>query len=493
MLFVSIPGPSFAQAVQQVQNAEMCADGAELRLDLFENLDLEQIRRLLEKSKLPMIFTLRRKDQGGRFVGPEETRFSWLEKLCSLKPAYVDLEWDIPMLFIKQLHTKFPAIKFISSYHNFTIIPDLEEVFVKMRSPHVRFYKIAIPASSTIDALKLLSFAKAKNAENLQVIGIAMGEKGQITRILGPIFGSPIEYCSTNQNEPTAPGQMTAEEMSAIYHHRSLNVQSSILGLIGDPINQSIGHLAHNAVIGNLKKNAVYVKLALKKEELASFFSYAKKMPFLGLSVTMPLKDAVLPFLDTIDDDARSIGAVNTLCFEKGKIAGFNTDGAGALDAIEQKLLVQGKKVVILGAGGAAKAIIHEAIKRRAHVCILNRTAKKAQSLADLMGCDGGGLDLMPDLYERGYDILIKCTPDDLPIEPRWILPGCLVMDIVYLPKETPFLLQAASKGCQLVFGYEMYVNQAALQCIIWYGNKIDRDQVKDAIAKKALDSLETP
>ncbi|MDP1880011.1 MAG: shikimate dehydrogenase, partial [Parachlamydiaceae bacterium] len=189
-----------------------------------------------------------------------------------------------------------------------------------------------------------------------------------------------------------------------------------------------------------------------------------------GASVTMPLKENVKELLDEIDPVAQKIGAVNTLFFRKGKVKGFNTDCIGALNAIEEQSgLVIGKKIVILGAGGAAKAIVYEACKRGAKVVILNRRSEKAQQLANQFNCEGYGLESIHEIYQQGYDILINCTPSSMPIEPQYILEKAVIMDIVSKPKETPFLQEAIKIGCQVIFGYDMFINQAKEQHQIWF------------------------
>ena len=193
------------------------------------------------------------------------------------------------------------------------------------------------------------------------VIAISMGTHGQISRILAPIFRNPITYASLAEELQSAPGQLSAELLLNRYHYASLRPHTSLYGLIGDPIDKSISDATHNALFHHLGLNAVYVKMVVKAEELPEFFHFAKQLPFKGLSVTMPLKESVLPHLDHIDSKARNIRAVNTLVFDEGMISGFNTDGIGALNAIEQVKPVKNQRVVLLGAGGSAKAIADEA------------------------------------------------------------------------------------------------------------------------------------
>jgi 3-dehydroquinate dehydratase/shikimate dehydrogenase len=316
-------------------------------------------------------------------------------------------------------------------------------------------YKIAMIADSTNDALKMLLFMK----NHPKVSMICMGEAGKFARILGVILGNLIDFASLNAQDETAPGQWSVKELVDIYHYPKLNQQTAIYGLIGDPVAQSPGDLHHNAVFRKRGVNAVYVKMRVRREELTLFMSLIQEIGIRGLSVTIPLKEAILPFAHEID---QPIGALNTLLFEEGKIRGINTDGAGALDAIEKKGSIYGKKVVLLGAGGAARSIAFEARARGAEVMIFNRTLARAKKLASETGCKA--LEQMPDRY----DLLINCSSDPMPIDPQKIRAETTVMDIVYHPKETLLLKEALLKKCQVIYGEEMFLNQAERQTIFW-------------------------
>ena len=263
-------------------------------------------------------------------------------------------------------------------------------------------------------------------------------------------------YAPLSKEEVNVPGQLLAGELKGVYHFDQLNAQTKIFGLIGDPIAQSPGHLFHNEAFHSKGINAVYIKMPLQAVELERFFALAKKLPFEGLSVTAPLKEAVLPFIDEIDPEAQEIGAVNTLVFKNGKILGYNTDGAAALELLGH---VHRKTIVILGAGGAARAIALTAMKRGAEVVLVNRTASKAQALAEKLGCHWS-------LTVPLYDILINATSVSMPIEEQLLIPGKTVMDIALY--ETDFIQAARQKGCQVVEGQAMYLLQAAAQQELW-------------------------
>src|SRR5262249_32850217 len=158
-----------------------------------------------------------------------------------------------------------------------------------------------VKTENSIDAFRLLHFIKKGDKK---LIGIGMGKEGQVTRILGPIVGSPITYASLEETLMTAPGQFTARELAERYHYRSLNQTTALYGLIGDPIDRSISDITHNKLMHQYGWNAIYVKIRVKPEELPHFLPLAKTLGFRGLSVTMPLKEAVVPFSEHIDPSA---------------------------------------------------------------------------------------------------------------------------------------------------------------------------------------------
>lgn len=415
-----VKGPTYEEAKKQIEKVLHSADLIELRLDLF--VEEDAAKRLREDYSIPMIFTVKDPKLAGRFA--------------ALKPEYLDLESDTPLPIIEKIISEHPEIKIIISSHDFEKTP---EKF----SPKPGFLsKIAVNAQNSIDMLRLLCWVQES-----KMIGISMGDYGQPGRILAPILGSPITYACIDEDLKTAPGQITVDALEGL----SLTQNTAIYGLIGDPVDKSISDKTHNFCFKACEIEAVYVKMEVKAEELEEFLKLARRLPFRGLSVTMPLKKCILPYLDEIDPKAKQIGAVNTLVFEHGKIIGYNTDGVGALRAIECS--VKGQKIAILGTGGAAQSIAYEARLQGAHVVLLKRNE-----------------------CETEYDILINCTPALSPIDPAYILPKALVMDITTNPRETPFLRQALEKGCKVIYGYQMFIEQALGQFDLWFKDRIDKE-----------------
>lgn len=455
MLFLTICSLEEAQAPHPV------IQGLELRLDKFKEISFEELVKLQKSSPLPLLFTLRSASQGGGFQGTEKKRLELIEQLFQIEPAFFDLEYDTPVHFLEKMRKKHPAVNIVLSYHSFEEKPvDPQELLAKIHSPHATHYKIACHVDSSLDALRLCAVAKNN------VCAIGMGKAGEITRILSPVTGNLFNFAC--QKEDLSPAQqLTATTLEEIYNYSRLTPKTSIFALLGDPVDKSPSHETHNAAFRRLGIDAVYVKIPLKSSELAAFFAAMRALPFRGFSVTMPHKEAVIPFLDELSPDAQNAQAVNTILVQNGKLYGTNTDGKGALDALG--ISVQGKKILLLGAGATARAIACEAKLRGANLIILNRTKERAEALARAVGGVAGGLE---SAGEQSYDILINATSvgmghEALPIDPNAILPHAIVMDVVH--GETRLLQEAKKRGCRCISGREVFTRQADRQFGYWF------------------------
>ncbi len=432
----------------EIEKIGPLVDLVELRLDYFD---------IKKKPKFPCIFTLRKKEQGGVKKIEEKERQKQIEKTLELGPDYCDIEADTDPAFIEKMAKKFPEVQWIGSYHNFNETPkDLATLLNGMKNPHFSIYKIAVKANSTIDMLRLMLFARGSK-EPLSVM--SMGEFGRPSRVLAKVMGSLLDY--TGLIDDSSLYRYDVKTLLEIFHYRKLDRNTLIYALIGDPVEKSPGHLFHNP---RFHHNAVYVKMIVRPSEVREFFSLAKELPFGGLSVTIPLKEIVSAEIDEIRPIAQAIGAINTVAFRNGKTIATNTDAPGALNALEKHILVKGKKVAILGAGGSSRAICYEAMKRGAEVAIFNRTPERAHQLAKEFGCLSFGLD---ELSSYPYDILVNTIPPTSPDLPP-IRPKTVVMDVVMAPKETPILKEAKRLRCECVFGEEMFIEQALLQQKEW-------------------------
>jgi len=423
-------------------------DAYELRVDTFENNPIEEIERIRSVVKKPCIYTLRSVSHGGKYAGDPY----FLLELARMHPEFLDVEYDVA----EDIFDAIPGdVPLILSYHNFDSTPeDLETTAHEMMKRVAVRYKIACMPQSSIDAMRLLELARKKPEFSV----IAMGKDGAFTRVIAPLFGDMLQFIAVHGS--SAPGQFSINELLQVYNYNRLSQRTRIYALLGDPVDKSYSHITHNAVFSQMQIDAVYVKIRVAQEDMASFLSLAKKLPFYGFSITMPLKRHF------------SFQPVNTLRRDKDHWKTKNTDGVGALNAIERALFVKGKNVLILGAGGAAHAIAEEAIQRGAAVRIANRTLETAYALASQLGCEAGSIN--DRIFCSNYDILINCTPlgmkeAKLPLPMKWILPGTVIFDSISNPQITPLLKEAQKLDCTIISGIEMFILQAVEQFLFWF------------------------
>ena len=423
-------------------------DGFELRLDLLPPLSPKEISPFLSH---PLILTWKGGNEANLF------------ELLKLQPAYVDLPSDAPPTLFETVATRFPHTHIICSYHNFEKTPsNLPNLLNAMKNPFAHLYKIACTAKSILDSLRMLHLVKETGC-----IGLCMGPLGALTRILAPIINTPLLYVG-------APGQITLDELLTTYRFPTLNSQTNIYGLIGNPVTHSPSHHIHNSLFSQIDANAVYIKMPLQTEELPAFFSLIETLPFCGLSVTAPFKERLFPHLSSLSPEANQIGAVNTLTRTSTGWHGTNTDGKGGLDALGN---VQGKHIIILGAGGAAKALAFEAKRRGAHITLRNRTHIKAEQLAKHLGVT------CSKTLPSDYDILINTTPH----VPQNLKQETTIMDLPSAPTLTPLLQKAQKRGCATISGFHMFIYQAIEQFTRWLPEK--EEQIRQCLQSKLTTS----
>ena len=496
MLCLSVIGPSFSQIKDQITflrnyflknknlkkkwlNKRGCL---EFRFDLFDSTILSYTRFFQEIKRIidfPVIFTLRSKEEGGGFLGSSLERELVIRELLSFSPDYIDLEERRDQAIIEKV--KKTNTKIILSYHGKNLRKgSLESIYLRMKAFSPDYYKIALSINSSLEVLSFFLFSR----ENFLTTStfIALGEKGKSSRLLGRIFGSCFIYTCMDVSTSSGLGQEPIASLDSCYRVGQQHKNTKIYALIGDPIDKSRGHLKHNAFFSKKRVDAVYVKFEVKIQEVPEFLNKAKILGFKGLSVTMPLKEEIINYLDKVDESAKNIEAINTVALEDGKWVGYNTDGKGALKAVEEKIAVkkgefwQGKRCCIIGAGGTAKAIICALLENNAEVLIFNRTEEKAEELGKLFCCKGYALSELASILKDGVDVVFHCTSVGMTpnieesLIPEFLLQkGMIVLDAVYHPEETKLLKQAKEKGCITVSGLDMFHAQANEQQRIWF------------------------
>lgn len=482
---IVIVGPSIEEVKEQIQQASLYADLIELRLDLFLERDAKTLKNLLNSFAVPMLFTLRSESQGGKYKGNQEEYISELKKLAECQPSYLDLESHLSESTCQDFAHNFPTIKLLISYHQFNPqYQKLDDILDRMPKIRGAFFKVALSSPSTTSTLQWMIEAK----KHQDLVFVAMGEHGEISRILSPAFSNPFTYASLDDEKMSAPGQLSIQTLQEIYRYKHINSYTKLFGLIGDPITGSIGHQTNNVLMQALGLNARYVKMKIEAAELKTALPLLKELGFQGMAVTMPLKEAILSYIDELDFDAKSCGAVNTIVFDGDRLKGYNKDGQGALDCLETFGSVKGKRVFLLGGGGAARAIAVEAIHRGAHVTIFNRTLDKAKTLAAQLGCACNTLESV----HQDYDVLVNCLPFsvNLSLDPACFQKEAIVMDITTKPVNTNFLVSAKKAGCRIVYGYQMFIAQTLLQFNEWFPGKIHQENASQILRQSVQNVL---
>jgi 3-dehydroquinate dehydratase/shikimate dehydrogenase len=469
MIVVSITGPSLAQARRQMAESEPYADVFELRLDLIGS---RQADTLIRATRQLVIATCRRTHEGGNFHGNVRELLARLLHAASNGAAFVDVDLSAAAI-IPAFREAHPGIGLILSYHHRgSRLPDVARLYRRMRDVDADILKFAYMASDAADIALAREFLKYAHRDKRKALAIAMGEFGEASRVLYRRFGSWATYAAPEGGPNAAPGQIPAKLLDRLYRVRRINSSTKIFGVIGNPLTQSRGIFLHNPLFKMYGVNAVYCRFPVV--DVAAFMERCAPM-LSGFSVTIPHKQTVMQFLDEVDPTAKAIGAVNTVVRKRGKWYGTNTDAAGALDAMEKAGRVEGKRLLVLGAGGAARAIAYEAKRRGAEVLITNRNELKARRLAREFG-----LTFVPQrqVHDVSFDILANATSVGMmpkvsasPI-PKSLLKNKIVFDAVYNPPMTKLLRDARSVGARIVQGTEMYLNQAALQFQMYTGVK---------------------
>jgi 3-dehydroquinate dehydratase/shikimate dehydrogenase len=355
------------------------------------------------------------------------------------------------------------------SFHDFAGMPDLSRAARRIEQFRPDVVKVVATALRLVANLAVLALIEERSAA-VPVVGIAMGEEGLISRVLAPRAGAAFTFASSGAGVETAPGQVTARALTELYRLGEIDAGTRILGVAGNPIAHSLSPLMQNTAFRHAGVNAVL--LPLRTSDAADLAELMRRLPLTGCAVTMPLKQEILPHLEMIGPLARRIGAANTLKLGAGgALHGSNTDVAGVVRPLERRLALKGARVLVLGAGGAARAAVFGLVDKGAHVTIVNRTHATAEALA----AEAGARALEHSrLRGERFDVVINSTPcgmkgarAPLPLAEDE-LDARIVFEMVYNPLETPLVQLARSRGLEVVTGVEMFVQQGAQQFEIW-------------------------
>lgn len=468
-----------------IDEASRVSDAIELRLDYLPAGILPQVIdelrwRVIDLNK-PLVLTFRPREQGGRRdLTWQDRRDFWR----SLPPeiinsiAFADLELDLVESFVGA-HPPVPWSKVICSWHDFSETPnDLIARYERMAGTPAAVVKIATQANRIGDCLRIFELIEHARGRK-PVIALAMGLPGLMTRTLALSRGAMLTFGSLRRGAESAAGQPTVAELRDLYRVKELSRGAMILGVVGNPVSHSRSPLIHNAALKTLDRDGVY--LPFEVDDIGSFVydfvrPRTRKLDWnlRGLSVTIPHKTAIIPFLDHIDATAKAIGAVNTVVVEDDKLHGYNTDVVGAMRPLDEMIDARGARVAVIGAGGSARAICYGLNERGADVTIYARDLKKAQPLAD----EFKARTALLQSFRGEADVVINCAPVGMRghsegqtlIKAESLKNVKLVYDLIYTPEETALLREARRIGCQTIGGLAMLVGQATEQFRLWTG-----------------------
>jgi 3-dehydroquinate dehydratase/shikimate dehydrogenase len=490
-LCVAIQAATPAELIERAEAALADTKFIELRLDSLGLASLSKPAATLAKVKdflashrdATAIATCRRDSAGGQFAGSLKAELDVLTEAAQAGCQIVDLEVESAEEAKPKQFEEFRAglrtagAALLISFHDFSRTKGLEAAAQRIEAFRPDFIKVVSTAKLLADNLAVLKLITDRS-QSAHVVGIAMGEEGLVSRVLGLRAGAAFTFASfgnglvSDAKLATAPGQVTARTLRDLYRIEQLDQATRIFGVAGNPIAHSLSPLMQNAAFRRESVNAIL--LPLKARSVDDLLKLVRELPLAGVAVTMPLKQEVLPHLATMDPLTTRIGACNTLRVgADGKIVGFNTDAAGVIRPLEKRLKLKGARVAVLGAGGAARAAVFALAEQGAEVFIVNRTHENAQKLAK----ESKTKALKHELFAKNkFDVLINSTPcgmagskQALPIAENELNAG-LVFDMVYNPLETPLIKLAQERGIPVVSGMEMFVQQGARQFEIWTG-----------------------
>jgi len=470
---------------KQLSKALRLTRMAELRLDWL--LDDAQIKIFLRhlavtRPRATLIATCRRKRAGGKYGGTIAGQLAHLAEAIQAGCEWYDLEIETVRERSQELLDALlrPGRR-LTSAHFFQRPPvDLTAVAAELAGGRSDAIKIAARCNSLTESRKLLEFAETRQ----NIVAVPMGDVALPTRFLALRRKNQFAYAPVENS--TAPGQVSLDEMKQIYRADEFGARTGVYGVIGNPIAHSLSPGMQNAGFFARRMNAVCLPFLTR--DLRDFVDSVEPLGIKGFSVTLPHKEGILRFLHRCDPLAERIGAVNTVVVQSGgRLHGYNTDYVGVLQTLERRIRLRGSRVLIMGAGGAARAVAYALAQAGTAVFVSARRMRRAKRLALAVG---GEAVERAALRHTAFDVIVNATPVGMhpsvgssPLKAGEL--NCkLVFDIIYRPQSTKLLEIAARRGIQTVSGVEMFVAQGAAQWKIWTGHRAPVSAMRRAVLR---------
>jgi 3-dehydroquinate dehydratase / shikimate dehydrogenase len=477
---VSLTEQTTAAVVSRMAALAPLADLFEVRADFVRDLDLGA---LLAARTKPILFTCRPESEGGRFPDRDlQARRRLLSEAASRGFDLVDVEARAG--FADVVASK-AGRGLVLSWHDFEgTPPDLDGLYAHLAAQRPDVVKIAVTARSVKDLGRLLAFAaRHAGGGGPRLVALAMGPLGTASRILGGRYGAPFTFASPENGREAAPGQIPAAVLAGTYRVRSISPATRVYGLLGADVLRSLSPAIQNRAFAERGTDAVYVPL--QAESMDAFAEALPALDLAGFSVTRPYKGHVLRHLESVTPNAAEAGSANTVVVRDGRLVGLSTDGDGVLVPLRKRLDPAGRRVAILGAGGAARAAAFALVRSGARVTILARRAEQAAEVAAATRSEAASLESLAALE---WDVLVHATPlgsgafpGRMPAPAESLRRGAVVFDMVYEPRETPLLEAARARGCVTIEGVEMLVAQAVGQFEAWTGAEAPVEAMTEA------------
>lgn len=482
---MTLAAPTLSAMEEQAATSAGVHAGFELRLDYLQDWNgfPAELHQMLMRLRAPLaIATCRRAEAGGLFAGSVPEQIERLAAAVGAGCHRADVEIEsIDRAGAKILEGLRPA-RVIVSHHDYRRTPPLGPIYRKLARLPSAFVKIATHARSLEDNLRYADLLRAHRAGS-RLVAHALGPSGLPSRLMALKWGSAFTYGSAGQHLAVASGQLPAQVMRSVYRADRLDARSQVYGVVGSRASISLSPAMQNSAMHAKHVNAIY--LPCETGKLDDFLKLARRLNFSGFSVTMPFKTSIIRELDWVEPLAAEIQACNTVAVQRGKWTGWNTDAAAVVDVLAKRLRLAGSRVLVLGAGGAARAAAYALRAEGAEVMISARREPVARRLARGISArvvpwgenDGLDVDIVINATPVGMSPHVEALPTDLAR-----LRTRVVFDMVYHPYETRLLADARRRGLTAISGLEMLVAQGARQFEIWTGQSAPRALMEQAV-----------